>query len=386
MKMFGIYKTTSTIAVLMFISSCIGGASDEFDINNAFSKENLVDVLICGSGPAGLCAAIHGARSRLNTLVIEGNSPGGQLMRTTWVENFPGIEKIMGPELIAKIRKQASNFGAEFLSDAVKAIDLSSWPYKVTTENGLQLHAMSIIVATGVFPRSLGIPGEQEYFGKGVSHCAICDGPFYKGEDVIVVGGGDSAVEEAMQLAPYAKKITVLVRGTKMRAVPIMRERLEGYDNIEVKYNTALKEILGDGNQVTGATLLDKVSRKVYHMPISGVFLAVGSTPNTLFLKGNVEMDSRGFLILKGRTQKTSKKGVYAAGDVEADRGHQAIIASGSGVQACIDAYKFLTEEIGLNTKVVSKLSNNYFRKMSFDKTSEKKEEDKSQDKQETKN
>jgi len=362
MKIFGkMAQGLNIVLILLLIPSCINSASDEFNIENALGKENLVDILICGSGPGGLSAAIHGSRSRLRTLVVEGHTPGGQLTRTTWVENFPGQKKIMGPELMETIKEQAASFGAEFLSDSVVDVDFSTWPYKVTTEDGLVFHAMTVIVATGVSPASLGIPGEEEYFGRGVSHCAICDGPFYKGEDVVVVGGGDSALEEATQLAPYARKITVLVRSYRMRAIKIMQERIEDYPNIFVRYNTSVKEIIGDGDEVTGVRLLDRETKKEYMLPVSGVFLAIGSKPNTAFLKGEVEMDERGYLILKGRTQKSSRKGVFGSGDVESDRGHQAVIAAGSGVQAAIDAVKFLTEEVGLSTKAVKRLKKSYY-------------------------
>ena len=362
-KCFSCFKAFSFLAVVVFLSSCISSSADEFDISDALRKENLVDIAIIGSGPAGLCSAMHGSRTRLKTLVFEGDIPGGQLTRTTWVENFPAKwPKVMGPDLIADLRKQAESFGAEFLPETVTKVDFSSWPYAIHTSSGLKLHALTIVLATGVSPSGLGVPGEEEYSnGKGVSHCAICDGPFYRGEEVIVVGGGDSAVEEAIQLAPFAKKITVLVRRFKMRAVPIMQEHMAGYPNIFVKYNTSVQDIYGDGTKITGVTLKDNVTGETYKMPVSGVFLAVGNKPNTELIKGKIALDKHGNVIMRDRTQKTSIPGVFAAGDVEADRGHQAIIAAGAGVQAGIDAVKFLTEKVGLNTKAINKLKKQYF-------------------------
>jgi len=359
-----LFKTFFSLTILLGISSCIGGDSHKFNVENAIGRENLVDILIAGSGPAGLTAAIHGSRSRFNTLVLEGPNPGGQLMRTTWVENFPGVEKIRGPELIAAMRKQAEGFGAEFVADSVKDIDFSSWPYRVTTANDMIIHAMSVIVATGASPRKLGIPGEEEYWGKGVGTCAICDGPLYRDEEVVVVGGGDSAVEEAIQLVNFGvAKVTVLVRSDKMRAIRIMQERIKEEESVFIKHNTLVKEVVGDGTFVTGVRVLDKISGEEYVIPASGVFLAIGSEPNTWFVKDVVNMDQRGYLILQERTQKTSKEGVFAAGDVEAERQHQAIIACGTGAQACIEAVDdWLTREIGLSRKIMNKLKDNYYK------------------------
>jgi len=389
-------KFVVLVVFSLLISSCISNSTDKFDIENAIGKENLVDIFICGSGPAGLSAAMHGARTRMKTLVAEGDSPGGQLTRTTFVENYPGRTKVLGGELVADIREQAKSFGAEFLSDTVKNIDFSSWPYKIETEGGMIFHALSVIIATGKSPRSLGVPGEEKYYARGVSHCAICDGPFYKGEDIVVVGGGDAAVEEAIQLAPYARKIIVLVRSNKMRAIPIMRENLTGYPselkdkhmektyvrvtgkdekipvkqehsiaypNIFIRYNTVITEIVGDGAQVTGVKLLDKKTGEHYQVKVAGVFLAIGSDPATEFLKGGLQLNERGYIAMPGGTQQTSVKGVLVAGDVGERWGRQASIASGSGVQAGIDAYKFLTEEVGLSTKAVNKIKKYYFNK-----------------------
>ncbi|MFC1842283.1 FAD-dependent oxidoreductase [Candidatus Dependentiae bacterium] len=351
-----------TFVLLLCIPSCIG-AKKELNLQDVLGKENLVDILILGSGPAGMNAAIHGARSRFNTLILEGDTPGGQLTRTLEIENFPGFKKISGPDLIEAMRDQTESFGAEFLPDSLKSIDFSSWPYKVTTEDGMIIHAMTVIVTTGSAPRKLNIPGEEEYFGKGVSHCAICDGTFYRDQDVVVIGGGDSAVEEAIQLINFGVgKVTVLVRGDRMRAVKCGQERLKKEDQIFIKHNTQIKEIIGDGNEITGVKVLDKITGEYYVIPAKGVFLAIGSDPNTWFLKDKVQMDKRGYLVMQKRTQLTSRKALYAAGDVESERSHQAIIAAGTGRQAGIESVKFLTDELGLDRKFMAKLKDTYYK------------------------
>jgi len=351
-----------TLVVLLGISSCRGRTFDSYDINNAMGKDNLVDALVAGSGGAGLNAAMYYARQGYNVLVLEGDTPGGQLTRTNEVENFPGVVGKSGPELMEIMRDQAEGFGVEFAEDSLQNIDFSSWPYKITTEDGEIIHALSVIITTGSSPRELGVPGEKEYFSKGVFTCAICDGFLYKGKDVIVVGGGDAAVEEALQLINFGvEKVTVLVRA-KMRAVKCLRDRLKEEDKIIVKRNTIIQEILGDGEFVTGVRVLDKITGQTYVIPVSGVLIAIGSVPNTWFLQGKMNMNQKGCLLLEGRSQETSQKAVYAAGDVEANIPHQAIIAAGMGRKAAIEAVKFLTEEVGLTRKMRAKLQNSYYR------------------------
>lgn len=356
-------KALFLAGIFISMPACKGTKEEAIDINNALGKENLVDVLVLGSGPAGLAAAGHCARSGFNALILEGNVPGGQLTRSSGVENFPGFKETPGQDLIEAIRVQTEGFGVEFLSEMASNIDFSSWPYKVKTEDGMTIHAMSIVVATGSSPRMLDVPGEQKYYGHGVSICAICDGPFYKNQDVVVVGGGDSAVEEAIQLVNFgAAKVTVLVRADKMRAIKAGQERLRKEEKVVIKYDTKVLEVLGDGEVLTGIKVQDKTSGQIYDIPASGVFLAIGSDPNTGFLKGKIDMDERGCLKMIARSQQTTKKAVYAAGDVEAGRPRQAIIAAGMGAQSGIEAVKFLTEELGLDRKFMSKLSSQYFK------------------------
>jgi thioredoxin reductase (NADPH) len=330
-------------------------------IDQAFGKNNIVDVAIIGSGPAGLSSALYASRFARKTVVIAGNNQGGQLMGTSYVENWPGIEKILGPDLIEKLRAQAASFGPQFLADAVESVDFSMWPFVINTENGLKIHALSVIIATGASPKKLGIPGEQEYWGRGVTTCAICDAPFYKGEEVVVVGGGDSAVEEAIQLAPYVKKVTMLVRSSKMRATPVMQKRVAGYPNIEIRYNTAIEKIVGDDVHVTGIEVIDTATKQKSHMSISGVFLAIGHEPNSKPFSSFIDTDETGYIVIKDRSQQTSVPGIFAAGDVEDDVYRQGGVAAGNGIKAAIDADRFLAA-LGLDKQVEEKLAPLYFK------------------------
>ena len=327
-----------------------------FDIRRAMSKENVREIVVIGSGPAGLASALYGARGGRDVLVIEGNTPGGLLMQTTEVENWPGELSIMGPELMFKMREQVKRFDVEFLADAVEKVDVSSWPFHIVTEGGHSIHALSLIISTGANPRRLNIPGEDTYWGSGVTSCATCDAPFFKDEEVVVIGGGDSAVEEAMQLAKYASRVTVLVRSNKMRAASRMQTRLKEYKNVSVKYNLSPKEIVGDGTKVTGIKLLDATTKKEFVMPISGVFLATGHDPNTTLFEGQITLTPTKHIALDTRTQETSMPGVFAAGDVADNKYRQAIVSAGDGVKAALDAIHFL-EEVGLSPDISGQLA-----------------------------
>lgn len=331
------------------------------DITQAIGKTNIVDVAIIGSGPAGLSSALYTSRFARKTLVIGGNNQGGQLMLTSHVENWPGIEKIMGPDLMGKLRTQAAHFGPLFLADSVERVDFGVWPFVIATENGSVIHALSAIIATGASPKKLGIPGEQDYWGRGVTTCAICDAPFYEEQEVIVVGGGDSAIEEAIQLASYVKKVTILVRSNKMRATPAMQKRIVGYPNIEIRYNTMIEKILGDTIHVTGVDIVDTVTKQKGHMSITGVFLAIGHEPNSKLFSPFIDVDDAGYIELLDRSQQTSLPGIFAAGDVEDHVYRQGGVAAGNGIKAAIDADRFLTA-IGLDKQVEEKLASNYFK------------------------
>ncbi|HAU30379.1 TPA: hypothetical protein DCW54_02000 [Candidatus Dependentiae bacterium] len=329
-----------------------------FLLTNVVNKKGVVPVLVVGSGPAGLAAALYAARGGMHTVVVEGGLPGGQLMGTSWVENWPGMKKMLGPDLMRNAREQAQEFGVLFVQDSVASVSIDQWPYVVTLANGTVLHALSLVVATGSDPRRLGISGETEYWGKGVSVCATCDAPFFKGADIAVIGGGDSALEEAIQLSSYADHVYLVVRGDKMRASQAMQERIKAYPQIEVLLNTKPKEIVGNSAQVTG--LVVETNGVVKQLTLQGVFLAIGHHPNSGFIKPVVTCDAEGNIVLAGNTQRTSVPGIFAAGDVADKRYRQAGVAAGAGIRAGLDALEFLTS-IGVQRSFVEKIEQRFF-------------------------
>lgn len=331
-----------------------------FSFDRASKKKNIVPILIVGSGCAGNAAAIYGARSSIKTIVLSGHQPGGQLSGTTRVDNFPGLFGEMGPDIMKKLEEQARHFGAEYVEDAVKSVDFSSWPYRIVTEEGLEIYALTVIIATGASPRLLNIPGEKEYWGKGVTTCAICDAPFHKGCDVIVSGGGDSAAEEALQLSAYAKSVTIVVRKDQMRASASMQKRLAEVPAISISYNTEIMRIEGNGKEVTGVELKNNKTGETSHKNVSGVFLAIGHEPNTKPFKDFIDLDNQGYIYLKSRLQTTSIPGVYAAGDCEDHVYRQAGVAAGSGIKAALEATSFLVDQLGFNEQIIKKLEPNY--------------------------
>lgn len=356
---------TSVLSIIALCSSCTDTNTDThvnlsfFDIDKLHNLENIVPIAVLGSGPAGQCAALYAGRAGFDTIVWEGSLPGGLLTQTTLVENWPGNTEIQGPEIIKNLKEQSAKWGAKFALDTIEKVDFTQWPFKLFTADGHEVNALSVVLATGATPRYLGIPGEQEFWGRGVTTCAVCDAPFYKGENVVVVGGGDSAAEEAMQLAPYAKNITILVRKDYMRASAAMQTRLKEYPQISVRYNVQVEEVLGDEMQVTGVKLLNNKDNTTEHMPISGVFLAIGHIPNTKFLEDAITLTDHGHIHLADRTQETSVKGVFAAGDVSDARYRQAGVSAGHGISAGLDATFFLNE-IGFNEAVQNKLKSEH--------------------------
>lgn len=347
------------IASMVCMQGCLWSSSKRttsLDINSALQKDTIVPLLIIGSGPAGLTAGIYGIRGMVKTVIIQGTEPGGLLTKTTEIENWPGEGKILGPTLINQMRDHAEKLGVEFLADTVTSIDLSQWPYTVRTEEGLTIHALSIILATGATPRMLGVPGEQDYFhGKGVSTCAVCDAPFTKGEEVLVVGGGDSAIEESIQLAPYAKNVTLLVRKESMRAAPRMQERLKQYPNISVRYNIAIEKVEGNEERMTGVQAINTKTNEQETIPATRLFLAIGHDPNSQLVKGSLAMDEQGYVETVGKTQVTSVSGVFAAGEVEDNHYRQAIVAAGRGAGAALDALAFLSD-VGFNPTIAASM------------------------------
>lgn len=304
------------------------------------------NVIIIGSGPAGWTAAIYAARADLKPILFEGPQPGGQLTTTTEVENFPGFpEGVLGSELMAKMREQALRFGTEIIPETVTAVDFSSRPFKVTA--GDQTYeAKTVIVSTGATARRLGLESEKALYGKGVSACATCDGFFFKGKTVIIVGGGDSAMEEANFLTRFATKVYLAHRRDAFRASKVMQDRTFANPKIEVLWNTAIDEILGvDVGHVTGVRLKDTVTGETRELALDGVFAAIGHEPNTALFKGVLELDEKNYIKTVPGSARTNVDGVFAAGDVQDAKYRQAISAAGSGCMAALEAEKFLAEK-----------------------------------------
>jgi thioredoxin reductase (NADPH) len=303
----------------------------------------MYNVIIIGSGCAGLTAAIYGARANLKPLVLDGHEPGGQLSLTTHVENYPGFpDGIMGPELIENMRKQAKKFGAEFKAGVVNEVDVSRRPFKVIAGKDTY-ETKALIVAAGASARLLGLKGEKELIGRGVSTCATCDGYFFRDKPIAVVGGGDSAMEEANFLSRYASRVHLIHRRNDFRASKIMIDRAKANEKVEFVTPFAVEEILAPQGHVEGVTLRNQQTKETHDIPLDGVFVAIGHDPNTIVFKGKLEMDSNGYLIAK-HGSLTSIPGVFIAGDVQDHRYRQAVTAAGSGCMAAIDAEKFLEE------------------------------------------
>ena len=306
------------------------------------SDKKIENVIIIGSGPAGLTAGVYTARARLNPLMIEGEEAGGQLMITTDVENYPGFEHgVTGPDLISVMRKQAEKFGTRFITRNVTKVDFATWPFKVWIRDTLH-EAKTIIISTGASAKYLGLPTEKQYMSKGVSACATCDGAFFRDVEVGVVGGGDTAMEEANFLTRFAKKVYILHRRDSFRASKIMQDRAMKNPKIQVVWNVDVTEVKGDGRAVTGVMLKNTVNGEVSEMPLQGLFIAIGHKPNTDLFKGVLDTNEAGYLVTKPGSTYTNIDGVFASGDVQDPHYRQAITAAGSGCMAAIDAERWL--------------------------------------------
>jgi len=316
------------------------GANKE-EMNGEVEK---VKVLIIGSGPAGYTAAIYAARANLNPVLYEGMEPGGQLTTTTDVENYPGYpEGIKGPEMMEDLKKQAERFGTDVRFGMATAADLSQQPYTITIDDKKKIQADALIIATGASAKYLGIESEEKFKGMGVSACATCDGFFYKGQDVAVVGGGDTAAEEALYLAGICNKVYMIHRRDELRASQIMQKRVLSTSNIEVLWNSETKEVLGDDDGVNGVRLLKNTTGEEYDVEITGFFLGIGHKPNSDIFKDYLKMDETGYIITEEGSSKTNLEGVFACGDVQDWIYRQAVTAAGSGCKAALDSERYLS-------------------------------------------
>jgi thioredoxin reductase (NADPH) len=306
-------------------------------------SENVREVIVIGGGPAGYTAALYAARANMNPLVIEGFSWGGQLMITSDVENYPGYTNgVLGPEMMAEFRQQAERFGAELITDDVSRVDFSSTPFRVWVGDD-EYRARTIIVATGATARQLGLESERRLQGRGVSYCATCDAAFFKDQDVLVVGGGDSAMEEATFLTKFARKVPLVHRREQFRASPIMVDRAQANDKVEFVLDSVVEEVLGvDEGHVTGARIRNVRTGETTDVPADGLFVAIGHDPNTALFSGILDMDEAGYILTKGKTTETNIPGVFAAGDVQDHVYRQAVTAAGSGCMAALDAERYL--------------------------------------------
>ncbi len=339
------------LPIIILLNGCFKSTNsvNSFDYASVDKSDNLYPVVVIGGGVGGLTSAMYLAQANLDCLVLEGDKIGGALAQSYSVRNWPGIENISGEKLVANIKKHAQDSGAKIISAVAESVDFSQWPYLISikdlvTGKTRDILALSCIIATGSTPKFLEVPGEREYWGKGVSSCAVCDGGLYRDKVVAVVGGGNTAVHDASYLAALAKKVYIVVRRDQMRAVGKFKDETLGLNNVEVLYNKNIKKILGDGKKVTGVILYDNKKNTEENFKLDAVFLALGSpAPNNFMFKNYLECDEHGYIVLK-HDQETSRPGIFAVGDVVNPEFKQAIIAAGEGCVAALQAQKFLSE------------------------------------------
>lgn len=310
------------------------------------TQKHETKVLIIGSGPAGYTAAIYAARANLEPILVTGMDQGGQLMITTDVENYPGFaDPVQGPWLMEQMKLQAENVGAKIVNDYVSEVDLSQRPFKALCDSGNVYSGQTLIIATGAKAQWLGLPSEETFKGRGVSACATCDGFFFRGKDVAVVGGGNSAVEEALFLANFCNSVTLIHRRDELRSEKIMQERIFANEKVTIFWNKVVEEIIGDDTGMTGLVLKDTKSSEISHIEKDGVFIAIGHKPETELFREKLEVDKEGYLITKADSTATNVPGVFAAGDVADNKYRQAVTAAAMGCMAALEADRFLGEE-----------------------------------------
>ncbi len=311
--------------------------------HDSTDAKNLYDVIIIGSGPAGFTSGIYTSRAKLKTLIISGSLPGGQLMTTSEVENYPGFPNgIFGPELMMNMRQQAERFGTTVVDDEVLKVDFKNRPFLISTHSE-SYEGRAILLCTGASPRKLGIDGEQEFGGKGVSYCATCDGPFFKGEEIAVIGGGDTAIEEATFLTKFGKSVKIIHRRDFLRASKILQEKAFENSKIQFIWNHVVTRI-GGNKKIESIDIKDLTTGKIQNLSVGGLFVAIGHEPNTSIFKDQLELDDKGYVVIKDST-RTSVEGVFAAGDVHDYRYRQAVTAAGFGCMAALDVEKWLSEK-----------------------------------------
>jgi thioredoxin reductase (NADPH) len=328
----------------------------KFNLRVLENKKNIIPVAIIGGGPAGFCAGMYTARAHMPTVIFMGPLPGGQLTTTSVVENWPAIKKKLGHEIMIDAQTQAEESGAVIKYETIENVDFSSWPFKLYSSEGQEWQALTVIIATGASPRKLGLPEESRYWGKGISSCAVCDCLFFKDKKVFVVGGGDVAMEHIMQLSPYAQSVTVLVRGDRMRATPLLQDKLKDYTNVAVLYNTSVTKIIGDGNNLTHLEINNAQTKQYKIVEADGLFLAIGQNPNTHLFKSALPLRPDGYIQVNMKTQETACPGVFAAGDVQDSDYRQAVIALADGCKAAFNAIGLL-RHIGCTESFLKKLS-----------------------------
>ena len=304
-------------------------------------NNDILKLIIIGSGPAGLSAGVYAGRANLAPLIIDGPQPGGQLMGTTYVENWVGEKRILGHELMKKMREHVTNSGCSFLSENIDSVDFTQQPFRLFTHKKKELRATSIILASGATPKKLNCPGEEKYWGKGVTTCAVCDGPFYKDKPIIIVGGGDTAMEDASFMTNFTNKITVVQILDSLTASHSMQQRVLNNKSIKIIHNSTVTEILGDEKQVHKVIITNQKTQEQKEIPANGVFIAIGLKPNTEPFQKHLKLDKWGYLILHDHT-KTSVEGIFGAGDIADFRYRQAITAAGAGCMAALDAEKYI--------------------------------------------